>query len=237
MLIQFSPIILLIASVCANTEKTIFVGPPISNIPSAHPTLEDLHVDTLTPTNWEIRTHLEAQFPNISSPNGKATWLILDGLTEGQRYEVRVCWAATQPTQFKIATYELQTVFETPELISELSDYSWSRQSLGGEHESQSKSAGNLRTFNSEREASVLFLQILASADYYTMNKTLMRHVPPVHVDIILDPFLLGVLPRSLLPTVGYVTAVAITSWFIARYISIWIRNLGAEANPEKKIQ
>lgn len=64
-----------------------------------------------------------------------------------------------------------------------------------------------------------------------------MRHVPSVHVDIILDPFLLGVLPRSLLPTVGYIAAVAITSWFIARYISIWIRNLGAEANPEKKIQ
>lgn len=94
MLIQFAPVILLIASACANTEKTIFLGPPTANIPSAHPTLEDLHVDILTPTNWEIRIHLEAQFPNISSPNGKATWLILDELTEGQRYEVRVCWAA-----------------------------------------------------------------------------------------------------------------------------------------------
>ncbi|KAI1460970.1 hypothetical protein F4805DRAFT_416166 [Annulohypoxylon moriforme] len=237
MLVRFTPVILLIASVFANTEKAIFLGPPTANIPSAHPTLEDLHVDILTPTNWSIRTHLEAQFPNISSPNGKATWLILDELTEGQRYEVRVCWAATQPTQFKITTYELQTVFETPGLISELSEYSWARQSLGSDHGSQSKPAGNLRISNSEREASVLFLQILSAADYYTVNKTLMRHVPPVHVDIILDPFLLGVLPRSLLPTVGYITAVAVTSWFIARYISIWICKLGAEANPEKKIQ
>ncbi|KAI0882605.1 uncharacterized protein GGS22DRAFT_46866 [Annulohypoxylon maeteangense] len=237
MLIRFTPVILLIASVFANTEKAIFTGPPAANIPSAHPTLEDLHVDILTPINWSIRTHLESQFPNISSPNGKATWLILDELTEGQRYEVRVCWAATQPTQFKITTYELQTVFETPELISELSEYSWARQSLGGNHGSQSKPEENLRISNSEREASVLFLQILAAADYFTLNKTLMRHVPPVHVDIILDPFLLGVLPRSLLPTVGYITAVAVTSWFIARYISMWIYNLGAEATPEKKIQ
>ena len=82
-------------AVYANTEKAIFIGPLSVNIPSAHPTLEDLHVDTLTPTNWAIRTHLEARFPSISSPHGKATWLILDDLTEGQRYEVRVCWAAT----------------------------------------------------------------------------------------------------------------------------------------------
>lgn len=69
------------------------------------------------------------------------------------------------------------------------------------------------------------------------MNKTLMRDVPPVHVDIILDPFLLNLLPRSLLPTVGYITAVAIASWFIARYISMRIRDLAGEANSEKKTQ
>ncbi|KAI1099630.1 hypothetical protein F4804DRAFT_337045 [Jackrogersella minutella] len=237
MVINLTPVILLIATVYANTEKAIFLGPPTVNIPSAHPTLEDLHVDTLTPTNGAIRTHLEAQFPNIPSPHGKATWLILDELTEGQRYEVRVCWAATEPTEFKITTYELQAVFESPGLISELSEYSWSRQSRGGDHESQSKSPSNPRAPNSEREASVLFLQILAAADYYTMNKTLMAHVPSVHVDIILDPFLLGVLPHSLLPTVGYIIAVAIASWFIARHISMWICNLGAEAYREKKTQ
>ncbi|OTA52502.1 hypothetical protein K449DRAFT_402909 [Hypoxylon sp. EC38] len=237
MLINLVHVFLLIAVVCANTEKTIFLGPPTVNTPFAHPTLGDLHVDTLTPTNWTIRTHLEAQFPNISAPHGKPTWLILDELTEGQRYEVRVCWAATQPTEFKIATYELQTVFETPELISELSEYSWSRQSLGGDHESQSKSAEATHAPISGREASVLFLRILAAADYYTMNKTMMRNVPPVHVDIILDPFLLGVVPRSLLPTIGYISAVAIASWFIARCISTWICYLGAEATIEKKIQ
>lgn len=69
------------------------------------------------------------------------------------------------------------------------------------------------------------------------MNKTLMKDVPPVHVDIILDPFVFGLLPRSLLPTVGYVIVVAIASWFIARYISVRIRNLAAETTPEKKIQ
>lgn len=96
MLIHITSVFLLLAAtVCANTEKVIFLGPATVNIPSTHPTLDDLHVDTLTPANAAVRTHLEAQFTNASSPYGKATWLVLDELTEGQRYEVRVCWAAT----------------------------------------------------------------------------------------------------------------------------------------------
>lgn len=85
----------LLTPALANTEKAIFLGPKTVNIPSAHPNLEDLKVDTLTPENWALRTHLTAQFPTDSARHGKSTWLVLDGLTEGQRYEVRVCWAAT----------------------------------------------------------------------------------------------------------------------------------------------
>ncbi|KAI1471755.1 uncharacterized protein F4812DRAFT_467717 [Daldinia caldariorum] len=225
-----------ITAVYANTEKAIFLGPPKATIPFSHPTLADLHVDALTPTNGAIRTHVEAQFPTASSPHGKATWLILDNLTEGERYEVRVCWAATQPTEFKVATYESQALLDAPELLSELLEYSQSRKSADSS-ESQSRSMGDTQELRSEKETSVLFLQILAAADYYTMNNTLMRNVPPVHVDIILDPFVLGLLPHSLLPTVGYIIVVAIASWFIARYVSIRIRNLAAETTPEKKIQ
>ncbi|KAI0181230.1 hypothetical protein GGR52DRAFT_24635 [Hypoxylon sp. FL1284] len=237
MLLRLAPIPLLIAAACANTEKAIFLGPATINIPSAHPTLDDLHIDVLTPSDSAIRTHLDARFPNVSLPHGKATWLILDELTVGQRYEVRVCWAATQPTAFRMATYEFQTVFETPELISELSEYSWSRQSLQGHQEPHHEPSRNPRASGSEREASVLFLQILAAADYYTMNKTLMRDVPPVYVDIILDPFVFNVLPRSLLPTVGYIVVLAIASWFISRHISIWIRDAAAETARDKKTQ
>ncbi|KAI0130771.1 hypothetical protein F4814DRAFT_444906 [Daldinia grandis] len=227
----------LTATVCANTEKAIFLGPPTASIPLSHLTLGDLHVDTLTPTNGAVRTHVEAQFPNVSLPHGKATWLVLDELTEGQRYEVRVCWAATQPTEFKVATYDLQTLLQAPELLSRISEYSQFRWSLDNNPRSQPRSTRGAQALRSERKTSVLFLQIQAAADYYTMNKTLMRDVPPVHVDIILDPFVFGLLPRSLLPTVGYIIVVAITSWFIARYISICLRNLAAETTPEKKIQ
>ena len=84
-----------ISLVSANVEKTIFLGPEPVNIPQQHPTLSDLNIDLLTPETWSLRTHVEAIFPTAELEKGKSTWLILDNLTEGQRYEVRICWLAT----------------------------------------------------------------------------------------------------------------------------------------------
>lgn len=50
-----------------------------------------------------------------------------------------------------------------------------------------------------------------------------MDHPPPVDVDIILDPFILNILPRSLGPTAVYIGVVAVTAWFISGYIYRWI--------------
>jgi hypothetical protein len=84
-----------VTSVLANTEKAIFLGPEPVSIALTHPTLSDLGLDTLTPANGTLRTSLAAQFPSPDHPRGTATWLVLDDLTPNQRYEVRVCWAAT----------------------------------------------------------------------------------------------------------------------------------------------
>ena len=63
---------------------------------------------------------------------------------------------------------------------------------------------------------SILFFQIFAAADYYSLNKTLMYDVPPVLVDIILDPYLLNVFPKSLLPTAGYLIALSVLGWSLS---------------------
>lgn len=81
--------------VTANVEKTIFLGPEPVNIPDQQPSLSTLNIDTLTPENWSLRTHLEASFPTAEFGRGTSSWFILDNLTEGQRYEVRTCWLAT----------------------------------------------------------------------------------------------------------------------------------------------
>ena len=82
-------------SVLANVEKTIFLGPEAIHIPNAHPNLADLHLDILTPVHWSIRRQLIASFPNSTNPKGIETWMLLDGLEQDRRYEVRTCWVAT----------------------------------------------------------------------------------------------------------------------------------------------
>lgn len=82
-----------------------------------------------------------------------------------------------------------------------------------------------------------MLLQILAAADYYTTNKTLMSNVPPVYVDIILDPYVFNLLPRSLLPTIGYIVAVAVLSWFLAWRVADRVRTVAMGPDRGKKEQ
>ncbi|KAG9242080.1 hypothetical protein BJ878DRAFT_426700 [Calycina marina] len=208
----------------ANTEKTIFLGPANLQIPTVHPTLKDLKLESLSPSRTSIRTNITAKFPTSDHKYGASTWVLLHTLNEGQRYEVRVCWAATQPTSIRMETYELQTVFETPDLILSLAQY---RVTLDGPAPLTSS------TFDSE--SSVLLLHIQAAADYFTMDKSLMKDVLPVYIDVILDPFVLNVLPKSLIPTALYIVMLAIGSWFLAGHIYIWIRQFAADETKEKK--
>lgn len=72
----------------------------------------------------------------------------------------------------------------------------------------------------SPADSATLFLQVFAMADYYSLDQDLMDHVPPVAVDVILDPFVLNVLPRSLLPTVLYLVIIAVGAWFLSGWVS-----------------
>jgi len=66
---------------------------------------------------------------------------------------------------------------------------------------------------------SVLFLHVYAAADYFTLNETLMSQVPPVLADVILDPYIGNVVPRSLLPTAVYIIILAVLAWFLSDLI------------------
>ncbi|KAK4166728.1 hypothetical protein QBC43DRAFT_14956 [Cladorrhinum sp. PSN259] len=218
-------ILLFTTPIFANVEKAIFLGPATINIPLAHPTLTDLNLDTLTPNTSTLHTKLTASFPSPFNPHGSSTWLILDNLIPSQRYEVRICWAATQPTSFTLTPYTLSYVFDTPDLITSLNNYSLTRL--------PSSSSLNHHQAKGERQTSLLLLHIQSAADYFTSNSTLMKHVPPVDVDIILDPFLLNVLPRSLAPTVIYIVIVAIASLFLSSQIASWVQGLAMTVPSE----
>lgn len=246
-----------ISRTAANTEKTIFLGPEPVNIPAQSTSLAALNIDTLTHDKYSIRTHLETIFPKEDLPRGTETWLILDNLTEGQRYEVRVCWLATvscspppphslilihthttrdahhiqqQPTAFHLTTYPLDTVFDTPSLITSLYNYSMSRQ-IPSSQPPQPATAP-------EHHSSILFLRVSAAADFFTTDATLMTHPEPVLVDIILDPFVGNVLPRTLVPTVVYIAAVAVGSWVLAwRVVVPGLKGFFVGDAGEKKTQ
>ncbi|KAK0747693.1 hypothetical protein B0T21DRAFT_379686 [Apiosordaria backusii] len=209
--LSLSILCLFTSPISANVEKTIFLAPPAVHAPIDDPTIiSNLKLARLTPhpaNQSSLRTLLPVSFPTTSHPQGTESWFLLWDLTPSQRYEVRICWAATQPTSFHLQTFTTSEIFSsTPSFTSYL--------------DSLPLSPSPPKDVNTKTPHSYLLLRILAAADFYTTNKTLMSHPPPVIADIILDPFLFNILPRSLAPTVGYIIAVAISSWFLAGGIS-----------------
>jgi hypothetical protein len=85
----------LISFSLGNVEKTTFLAPPAISIPTAHPNLDDLSLIPLSLSHLSARTQLNASFPTEDSLKGNEHWLLLDGLSPGARYEVRICWLAT----------------------------------------------------------------------------------------------------------------------------------------------
>lgn len=83
-------------------------------------------------------------------------------------------------------------------------------------------------------DQSLLLLSISSAADYYTTDAALMDSPQPVFVDIILDPFIFNVFPRSLIPTAGYITIVAIGSFFVARFMNRFLSGV-AKTDVQKK--
>jgi len=129
-----------------------------------------------------------------------------------------------QPTAFTLTTHTLPSTLEDASLMSSIAAFSSARlaslQTANPEPNTGKVGRGTRQPPSSSSPSpsdSVLFLRIHAAADYFTLNATLMENVPPVLVDVILDPYLLNVFPRSLVPTAGWVVLVAGFAWVIAK--------------------
>lgn len=223
---------LLAALAVANVEKVMFVAPEAQEFPS-DASLDNLLLERLTLAKPSIRTHLNASFPTDEHAKGTETWMLVEDLNPGQRYEVRICWLATQPTSFWLYTHTMTATFGSPELIFTLTRYSNARhESISPEELQEISSRTQLRQ-RASFPTTFLFLQVFAAADYFSLDKTLMDNVPPVHVDVILDPYLLNIFPQSLLPSAGYIMIIAVIGWFA----STWLYNsfVLPFANPSLK--
>ncbi|KAK3071929.1 hypothetical protein LTR53_007775 [Teratosphaeriaceae sp. CCFEE 6253] len=215
----------LLATVYANTEKIIFRAPSSTNLASSGPSFAQLHLQFLTPKTPSHRLSLPVAFPTKEQSHGLDSWYLLRDLSAEQRHEVRVCWAATQPTSFLLEIHNISTTFDTPELIQSLAAFSEAQQSRDPAGES-SKSQPADRT----NQESLLFLRVHAAADFFASNKTLMSSPPHVDVDIILDPYRVNAIPRSLLPNVVYILALAAGAWVLSNLL--WKRLFIATGKP-----
>lgn len=84
----------LVTTALANTEKAIFVAPAPTIMTDAQPVLADLNLYSLSPEHPSLRLPLPVTFATNHQPRGLDSWYLLHSLKEGQRYELRVCWAA-----------------------------------------------------------------------------------------------------------------------------------------------
>ena len=115
-------------------------------------------------------------------------------------------------------THTMQSVFNDPALLSSLSSYAYARHATLAEGDllEQQTASEQRRSLTASPSTSFLLLQILAAADYYSLDKDLMKNVPPVHADVILDRYLLNVFPKSLLPTGLYLVIIGVVGWFLS---------------------
>ncbi|KAL4821539.1 hypothetical protein BDW67DRAFT_150984 [Aspergillus spinulosporus] len=210
LLIYICVIFLLSLFARANVEKTIFIAPSAR---STDLNLDELGLERLTPASGMLRTRLNASFPTNAETHGTDSWYSLGNLSPGQRYEVRICWLATQPTAFTLSTYTIPEVLGDRALFDALNSYS--AAVTPNRHGSVSAVADTVL-----EPDSVLLLRISAAADYFSLDQELMENVPPVLADIILDPFLGNVFPKSLVPTAAWICVVSCIAVVLARWIA-----------------
>ncbi|PGH06029.1 hypothetical protein GX51_02620 [Blastomyces parvus] len=237
-------LLLLAGPVFANVEKTIFTAPKPSPLQSHQDLFGDLEIERLSPRTPSTRTYALATFPSKDAPKGFENWFYLDSLKPGQRYEVRVCYLATQPTSFTLTTYTVSEILDSPSLISSLTTFATShlptlleqldkdyrqnhQQHLAADKHQPSNpfalppklGRSARRDASNTASTSSLFLQVHAAADYFTVDNGLMENVPPVHVDVILDPYLFNIFPKSLVPTAVYILVLAGVAWAISSLV------------------
>jgi hypothetical protein len=70
----------------------------------------------------------------------------------------------------------------------------------------------------------VVLVQVQSAADFFSTNKTLTNNPPTVDVDIILDPYVGNIFPRSLIPTAAYIVFLAVGSFLLSSTTWRWLQ-------------
>lgn len=132
----------------------------------------------------------------------------------------------------------MDAAFSDASLISSLSAYSYLRHDQLSSKDVQALK-DRLPKHDLKPDTTFLFLQIFAAADYFSLNQTLMDVVPPVAIDLILDPYVFNIFPKSLIPTGLYLGLIGIFAWFASSWIlrQLFANNSTANNPASKKVK
>ncbi|KAI5800061.1 hypothetical protein EDC01DRAFT_532480 [Geopyxis carbonaria] len=197
----------------ANVEKEIFIGPPTSMFDIT------TELEHLTPSN-DARNFATTLNTSFVHP-GATHWIALSGLAPQQRYEVRICWPATQPTDFNLKLFTVEQIDGDTALSSSIHAYPKNIQ----------------RRLNRPYDGgSTLYLRIFAKTAYVSAQKSRMETPEPVDVEIILDPYKFNVLPESLVPIGGLLIVVGVFSWWAGGLIHQFLARIVTTDEDKKRV-
>jgi hypothetical protein len=69
---------------------------------------------------------------------------------------------------------------------------------------------------------------------YLTIESIFAASILPLSIGLIvvLDPLLLGCVPESLVPVIGYVFAVALFAWFVVGKVAVVLIKMASKSSP-----
>ncbi|KAF8423643.1 hypothetical protein EV426DRAFT_574480 [Tirmania nivea] len=151
-----------------------------------------------------------------------STWVVLEKVIPGKRYEVRIVWAATEPAEFELGVFTAVEAVEAG--MGAGAEGSVIR---GGEEGGKDgEKEGGLKS----SQGTVMYLRVLAKKDRYNPD--------PVAVELVLDPFIWNILPESLLHIGAIVVLVAGAAWWAGAMVDRWLSMVALQHRvlQEKKL-
>lgn len=177
---------LLFYSAKSNTEKKTFI--PQSSGFTIDASLPSIATKGLSGIG-KLRYNLTLTRPaDRDDDSWTEVWFKLDGLAPRTRYEARVCWPATNPTEFVLA------IFNTEQYRMMFAPLITSMKAKDG-------------------DKAQMLLRLCARPDIVSHIPRLMQSKPEVTFDIIIDPLVFDVLPRSLVGTVILILFTLLLAW------------------------
>ncbi|RPA99547.1 hypothetical protein L873DRAFT_1683104 [Choiromyces venosus 120613-1] len=125
------------------------------------------------------------------------------------------------PTDFTLNIYTPSQLLDKPSLLAHMTAYATRQLPFSAVNELSGPSAD---------PRSALYLDIQAKADYYTHKKHRMETPDSVGVEIILDPFILNLLPESLLPIIITIVLITLSAFWASGRVYSTLRNMASQS-------